>query len=257
MLKSAFLAGTFSTVILAASEPAISIEFDTLPPLDETQRVLATKLVRLGKDTLTYTRVTPPAVSFSASENVQLVKAIVPLLSETEEPVRGYRYFCCSIVPYPFGVSEIQWSDEAGHQKRIFVHDDLTYLGFSFGVRVDDCDYDYTTLNYGGYGTAQLSDFPADIQGYIATARNLPGGEFLAVPAATNKLIPLTEAESDAIDIMLAYYQIHHDALKAAREVAIAQAEAEAEAKRIRNLNPKAMEIRLWPVISQRYSTVK
>lgn len=257
IIKGIFFACISGTAMMGAAELGISVEFEKLPTLDKTQRVLATKLVRMGKDTLTYKIVSPPPAIFIQAKNEQPAFVDASLAVDKEEPVRDYRYFCCSIVPYPFGVSEIQWTDEEGRQKRVFANDDLTYLGFSFGVSVDARYYDYTTLNYGGYGNTPLSDFPADIQRYVTMARSLPRGQFLAVPAATNKLIPLTESENDAIDVMLAYYQINRDALRDAQEKAIAQSEIEAEAKRIRDLKPKAMEIRLWPVTSQRYSTTQ
>ncbi|MFH1499400.1 MAG: hypothetical protein ABII82_16445 [Verrucomicrobiota bacterium] len=255
-LLAALLLGLITPVVSADEGGQGDTTSVALLPLEPSQRILATKSARMGIDTLIYKRVTPPSITPSRSKTISIKAEALPSPLELDPP-REYRSFLCSIVPYPMGVSEIQWSDEDRIQKRVFVHDDLTFLGFSFGVNVDDIDYNFITLNYGGYGDSRLSDFPRDIQRYIQIALGLPAGQFAAVPAATGRLQPLTASEADSIDVMLAYYQVNRALLKTTQEKAEARAKIEAEAKRIRDLTPKTVEIRLWPVTSQRYQTAK
>lgn len=227
-----------------------------LPPLEHAQHVLAAKVVRLGIDTLTYQRVSAPAVK-AAEVKSELLAISSATAADEEWDETDYHYLSCSITSYTAGVSEIQWVDDEGGQKRIFVHDDLSYLGFSFGARIDGNEYGYCVINFGGYEGTQLSDFSPDVQLFANQAKGLPHGSFVAVPAATKKLLPLTDAEVELIDVILAYYQVNRERLKIAQEEAEARAIIEAKEKRIRDLTPKTIEIRFWPVASQRYPTAK
>lgn len=226
-----------------------------LPPLEESQQVLATKVVRMGKDTFTYRRVSPPTVDVIFKDKLFL--PIVANLVTELESIRDEISFTYDIIPYPSGVSEIRWMDEFGGQKRVFVCEDLTYLEFSFGVAVERNYYSYCTFNYGTIAGASLQDYSAEIQGYVGAVKNIPVGQFIAVPAMDKKFLPLTEVEVDAIEVMLSYYHVNRAVLKAAHEEALARWTIEVETKRIRDLTPQAVEIRLWPVTSQRYSTAK
>ena len=225
-----------------------------LPPLEESQRVLSTKVINTGKDTLSYRRVTPPTPRPLVFREV-LPIAISGAAIQGEEESLDYSYFCFSVVPSPFNVSEIQWSDEEGKQKRVFVHDDLTFLNGSFSIAVEGKVFDFGNFNWGGYDDKVLAHYPEEVRRYITWTRSLPLGAYLPVASAGGEKHPLTLIEYDSLDVLLAYYQVNRSRLKTERLEALALAEAEAEAKRIRDAKPKNIEIRFWPVASQRYPT--
>lgn len=225
-----------------------------LPPLEESQRVLSTKIINTGKDTLSYRRVTPPTPRPLVFREVPPI-AISGAANQWEEEPLDYSYICFSVVPYPFNVSEIQWSDEEGRQKRVFVHDDLTFLDGSFSIAVEGKVFDFGNFNWGGYDDKVLGNYPEEIRRYINLAQSLPPGAYLPAATSDGGKHPLTVGEYYSLDVLLAYYQVNRSRLKTERLEAQALAEAEAEAKRIRDAKPKKIEIRFWPTASQRYPT--
>jgi hypothetical protein len=86
-------------------------------------------------------------------------------------------------------------------------------------------------------------------------ATQLPVGHFVQVPSEDGKTFPISQAEADALDVMLAYYALNREDLKRRHLEAQAIAIKEAEAQRIEDAKPKNIEIRYWPVKSQRYNT--
>jgi hypothetical protein len=245
--------------VLAQSSP------EKMPALDHAQSVLATKIVHRGKDTLSYRRVTPP----SARALTPLLDAAPPLAVDVAVPGLNHpaaalaapastepRFFGFNLTPHLFGVHELTWVDDQGRTKRVFVREEgLAHLASNFHVPMGEDTHAFDAFSWSGPAFSHLADYPSEPRRHLERARRLAVGAYFSAPTPDGHLEPLTEAERDALDVLLAHVAVNRAELKTAHLAAVAHAEAEAEARRIEEQKPKQIEIRYWPVQSQRHAT--
>lgn len=253
-----------SALVSQAAEPEFSAR--ALPTLALSQRVLSTHVVRAGQDAFSYQRVSPPpaplapapAASTSPETTAAPNFAAASLNSAPAETPLTYLPFSAHVFGLGADVTEINWQDDEGVQKRVLVHDDLSHLACFFTLTLERTHYDFSLMNQGGILAGREQDLPIDLRRALAQTRQLPRGHYqTAAPSGQQLPRTLTPAETEALDVLLAHADINREALQIAQVEAMAKAEVEAERERLRNLAPKNVQIRFWPVLSQRHAATR
>lgn len=270
MRTSIFLSGLALTSILSGGSVVGSAEADELmsdlasftdakplPDLEAGQKVRAQFSVSKGRDVLFYRRTDTPEFAkdaVSAAKVATLSDATASfasseaLSSQVEEP-DTWNYLCVSTVTHGVGVTEIKWSTDAGAQKRVMYHGSLEFLPISVSVNDGERAHYVSVFNWGDgfFGEIKsLSDYPKYMRSVLRQGMDAPKGAFVQVASEDGKFVPVTSAETSALDALIAYYTVNQADLARQHAENVARAERYAEAKRVYDEMPKTYEIRIW-----------
>lgn len=223
-----------------------------LPELEAGQKVRAQFSISKGKDLLIYRKTEIPEFAKESLASANMMKLAEPanktVSMQLEEP-DNINYLSISTVSHGLGVTEIKWSDEDGIQKRVMFHGSLEYLPESVFVNDGEREHYLSVFNWGDgfFGEIKsISEYPRSMRFVLRAGLAAPRGAFVQVDAEDGKFSPITSAETNAVDALVAYYSVHEAELAKQHAENVARGERYAEAKRVYDEMPKTYEIRIW-----------
>lgn len=210
--------------------------------------IKSTQQVRVGKDTITYQKISPPTVrpKWAVVSDLDAGK-----LQDLHSITPAKRQVFLSVTANVYGpVTELVWSaGEDGHVHRVLSNIDFSHFPASLSYSTEDADYSLMvfTFNYGGElgpwnshdatTAVKIAQAKAQLQGKV-------GFDFVALsePAGAE----ISSEEVDALEVMHSYYSVNRQQMIQAAAQRQIEAEEQARLLEAEAQKPKAITIKYW-----------